>query len=157
MLHAVLEKFFAAVMRGEVTAEKAEEIAGTLFDKCVRENASLSAAAEEPATARALERLRREARTVCRVLFDAEERSAYKPVYVEGYIGGRDIPAPKVSARGAEAELRGRIDRVDACGDKFSSPTTRLTGVRTSPLPTCIRAGRYSSTFICRRLPRAAG
>ena len=119
VLHAVLEKFFAAVMRGEVTAEKAEEIAGTLFDECVRENASLSAAAEEPATARALERLRREARTVCRVLFDAEERSAYKPVYVEGYIGGRDIPAPKVSARGAEAELRGRIDRVDACGDKF--------------------------------------
>lgn len=119
ILHAVLEKFFAKVMRGEVTREKVAEIAEKLCDVCVAENQSVSAAAEEPAVARALERLRREAAAACMVFFDAEERSEYKPKYVEAYIGGREIPSITVGARGVSAELRGRIDRVDVRGDKF--------------------------------------
>lgn len=119
ILHAVLEKFFAKVMRREVAAEDVERIAVALCDECVEANVSVSSAADEPAVARALGRLRREAATACKVLFDAEERSQYKPKYVEAYIGGREIPALAVEARGVKAELRGRIDRADVCGDKF--------------------------------------
>lgn len=119
VLHAVLEKFFKSVLKGKITSENAVEMAEKIFDDVIIGDPVLTAAAEEPEGARAFERLRREASAVCKILFEAEERSEYKPMLAEGYIGGKDIPALIVEDFGERAELRGRIDRVDVCGDKF--------------------------------------
>lgn len=119
ILHAVLEKFFGIYKENGIAAEDARKIAEEVFDECVQEDPGFSAAAAEPRVKRVLARLRREAAEVCAVLLKGAERSQYKPVYVEQYIGGGEIPALTVSARGQSVELRGRIDRVDMSDGKF--------------------------------------
>ena len=119
ILHGVLEKFFKLVKQGKVDAGNAANTAGRLFDATLGEDPVLAAAAEEPDGARLFARLRREAEAICVALFDAEERSEYKPFLVEGVIGGRDVPALTVEENDVKVKLRGRIDRADSRGNKF--------------------------------------
>ena len=120
LMHTVLERFFKLVAKGRIKSGEAEKKAGELFDAAVAEEEWLVSAAEDAAVARALARLRAEACSVCRTLFDASERSEYKPVYVEARIGSKELPALRLKdEEGGVSLLKGRVDRVDACGGKF--------------------------------------
>lgn len=119
ILHGVLEKFFRVYMERGVDEKEVRPLAEKFFEECIAENIAVSASADEPQTARVLVRLKEEAVKVCSALRVEAERSSYKPVYVEQYIGGEEIPALKVDIGDGEVELRGRIDRVDALDDKF--------------------------------------
>lgn len=119
VLHGVLEKFFREYMKNGVKEEDVRPLAERFFAESVEENVSVAAAADEPGMERVLGRVREEAVRVCSVLRAQAERSKFKPVYVEQYIGGAEIPALTVDAGGEKAELRGRIDRVDEHDGKF--------------------------------------
>ena len=120
LMHEVLERFFERVMEGKVESENVETLAGELFDAALLTDPAVAASAEDPAIARALVRLRREAVAVCRILFDAEERSEFKPVFVEAVIGGETLPALILDdGNGGKLSFRGRVDRVDASDGKF--------------------------------------
>ena len=147
ILHAVLEKFFGIYKENGIAAEDARKTAEAVFDECVQEDPGFSAAAAEPRVKRVLARLRREAAEVCAVLLKGAERSQYKPVYVEQYIGGGEIPALTVSARGQSVELRGRIDRVDMSDGKFFVVDYKTYKSADFTLSDIYTAGRYSCIF----------
>lgn len=119
VLHSVLEKFFREYMLHGVCEEDVRKTAERFFDESVAENVSVAVVAEEPGMKRVLARVKEEAVKVCTVLRAQAERSQYRPVYVEQYIGGAEIPALTVKVGDAKAELKGRIDRVDEHDGKF--------------------------------------
>lgn len=147
LMHAVLEKFFKLVKRGAMTADKVRAEVERIFDAALEEDKVATAAMDDPGAVRAFERLRREAVTACRKLFDAVQRSEYKPLYIEAYIGGKELPSLKLRVGEEVTELRGRVDRVDARGDKFFVVDYK-TGKRAEPAFADVYSGKKIQLYL---------
>ena len=147
LMHAVLEKFFKLIKRGAMTADKVRAEVERIFDAALEEDKVATAAMDDPGAVRAFERLRREAVTACRKLFDAVQRSKYKPLYIEAYIGGKELPSLKLRVGEEVTELRGRVDRVDARGDKFFVVDYK-TGKRAEPAFADVYSGKKIQLYL---------
>lgn len=118
VLHGILEKFFTDVMRGRVNEDNIEKLAYSYFDEVIEEN-NFGRLLCNPETGRLLLRLRQEGAEVCLDLYTIYLRSEFKPAMLEAEIGGDFIKPASIYSDGKFVRLRGKIDRVDVCGDKF--------------------------------------
>lgn len=124
ILHDVLENFVKKcfidgklALDGGQIAKMAEELIEQCLDRpeyqYIKKDAKLSFTAV---------RLRKEAVKVCAAVYKQVSQSSFKPVEAElafGFEGGGASPIVLQTADGKKITLNGKIDRIDACGDKF--------------------------------------
>lgn len=119
ILHYVLEKFFTDVHDGKIDSQtQIQEAAYKYFDEAVREN-GFEVLLEKPDTRRLLLRVKEEGAKVCCDLYEIYLRSKYKPAMLEAKIGEGDIKPMSLDIDGKKISLKGVIDRIDVCDDKF--------------------------------------
>lgn len=126
IFHFVLEKFFGSLKNrdkyqnlppGE-TAAAIKRDCDKYFERAVIEN-DFSVFLEKPDTARILGRLKEEIADTAHKLYFVYRRSQFKPAFLECRFGDGKFAAPELIFGNQSVKLKGVIDRVDICGDKF--------------------------------------
>ncbi len=123
ILHDVLEKFVKLHLienAEKLTAAQINGIAKDLTENCLKQQ-EYARLAKDPKLAFTLQRLKKEAQSVCNAVYEQASNSYFKPVLAELPFGldGDSAPPLKITANGNEIVLNGKIDRIDAYGDKF--------------------------------------
>lgn len=119
VLHFILEKFFMDVRDGVIKAKSdiKERVYG-YFERAIKES-GFEVLLEKADTARQLRRVRQEGVRVCEDLYDIHMRSEFKPTMLEAKIGENGILPMSLTVGDRKVKLKGTIDRVDICDDKF--------------------------------------
>ena len=123
-VHAVLEKYFNLFVSGELSFETvgSQEIK-TAVEKAAEEVVGedefrvFSASGKNASTYR---RLVKECVYVCEALTSLQQNSQYRPYRLEaGFGDGAEYPPVPVKTADRTLKLKGYIDRIDTCGDRF--------------------------------------
>ncbi len=124
IIHDVLENFVKALyIEKTVNDDQDFYLAGfadSLVDG-VLEREEYNYLLNHPKLAHTVKKIRGEAVSACKVIYEQVKNSAFKPLCAELDFGfdNSKLPPVKIVADGHEILLNGKIDRIDACGDRF--------------------------------------
>ena len=116
LLHAIMEKFFGKDMPYDLTVEELEAFAGKVIASALQTPEFLYLKGLPTAE---LDRLKKRAAFILRLLCENMEKSAFRPFKTElkfGF-GNEGLPPVELEVDGIKVRLRGVIDRVDKWKD----------------------------------------
>jgi len=120
IIHDVLHNFLQDYMNGiEFNDESIKETAYKYFDIIV--DTDFARLKQKPETRRILARVKEESARVCKNMLEIVKRSKFKPMLLEGEIGGErnDIDTLSIDSANKQIKLHGFIDRVDSLDNDF--------------------------------------